>query len=446
MAEIVINDIEPIISYTAAGAETGYAYPFPIFDEDDLVVLEITTAGVINTLAKSTHYTVAGVGLANGGTITFSLVTYPSGATAGYRYVLYRDLAVSRGTDFLTGGDFKASTVNRELDKVIMMVQQNELEIKRGLGLQKADAEDELNFEIETAANRAGKLLSFGTNGDTVKGVTPASVALSDIDTLFSGLANGDFLYQESGNFVNKTTDEIKTILDLKLNNFAATGAPTVNDDSGDGYSIGSQWYDGSNDNMYHCLDATVGAAVWVQGDIVAADLGSAAVVDVVDIAGRLIDVQTFTAGGTWTKPANTNAVEVEVYAGSGGGAGVGSSPTAGGAGGNSAFGAHATATGGAAGTSLSNASFSRAANGIGSSGDFNGVGLPGGDGGKEAQGGSQWDMSEHGGHGGLSKKYITSGLGATETVTVGAAGTAGTGGEPGLPGQAGYVVVKSYT
>ncbi len=43
-----------------------------------------------------------------------------------------------------------------------------------------------------------------------------------------------------------------------------ATAAPTVNDDSGDGYAIGSRWFDITNDKEYVCLDASVGAAVWV--------------------------------------------------------------------------------------------------------------------------------------------------------------------------------------
>jgi len=43
----------------------------------------------------------------------------------------------------------------------------------------------------------------------------------------------------------------------------SSTVAPTVNDDSGDGYSVGSRWFDTSADKEYVCLDATVGAAVW---------------------------------------------------------------------------------------------------------------------------------------------------------------------------------------
>lgn len=46
-------------------------------------------------------------------------------------------------------------------------------------------------------------------------------------------------------------------------NNFAATVAPAVTDDAGDGYSVGSRWIDVTNDESYICLDATTGAAVW---------------------------------------------------------------------------------------------------------------------------------------------------------------------------------------
>jgi hypothetical protein len=47
-------------------------------------------------------------------------------------------------------------------------------------------------------------------------------------------------------------------------NNFSATAAPTVNDDSGDGYSIGSMWIDITNQNIYQAEDVSVGAANWI--------------------------------------------------------------------------------------------------------------------------------------------------------------------------------------
>ncbi len=47
------------------------------------------------------------------------------------------------------------------------------------------------------------------------------------------------------------------------INKIDATTAPTINDDSNDGYVVGSDWVDVTNDVYYICLDATVGAAVW---------------------------------------------------------------------------------------------------------------------------------------------------------------------------------------
>lgn len=47
------------------------------------------------------------------------------------------------------------------------------------------------------------------------------------------------------------------------LHKFDATTAPTSGDDSADGYSVGSGWFDINNDRIYECIDAAEGAAVW---------------------------------------------------------------------------------------------------------------------------------------------------------------------------------------
>ncbi len=58
--------------------------------------------------------------------------------------------------------------------------------------------------------------------------------------------------------------DKIK-IDALPLNNYTATTAPGVNDDSGVGYSVGSEWVDTTAGISYVCVDASSGAAVWLQ-------------------------------------------------------------------------------------------------------------------------------------------------------------------------------------
>lgn len=45
--------------------------------------------------------------------------------------------------------------------------------------------------------------------------------------------------------------------------NLSATVDPTVNEDSGDGYGVGSLWINTTGDKVFQCVDASVGAAVW---------------------------------------------------------------------------------------------------------------------------------------------------------------------------------------
>lgn len=49
----------------------------------------------------------------------------------------------------------------------------------------------------------------------------------------------------------------------LVKHNFAGGAAPTVNEDSGDGYSEGSIWINLASAQAYICVDDTAGAAVW---------------------------------------------------------------------------------------------------------------------------------------------------------------------------------------
>lgn len=51
--------------------------------------------------------------------------------------------------------------------------------------------------------------------------------------------------------------------LKIKGNKLDATQAPGVSDDSSQNYSVGSKWVDVTNDKVYFCTDATVGAATW---------------------------------------------------------------------------------------------------------------------------------------------------------------------------------------
>lgn len=67
--------------------------------------------------------------------------------------------------------------------------------------------------------------------------------------------------YTESG-AGDLTPESGGRVLNVHKSNVAAS-APSVNDDSADGYDIGSRWFDTSTGLMYVATDVTVGAAVW---------------------------------------------------------------------------------------------------------------------------------------------------------------------------------------
>lgn len=76
------------------------------------------------------------------------------------------------------------------------------------------------------------------------------------------------------------------SIYDMKvLDNLDSVTDPTVNDDSTLGYSRKSTWYNQSTGEIYRCIDASAGAAVWSLTTLTVDDLGTAALADSVDFA-----------------------------------------------------------------------------------------------------------------------------------------------------------------
>jgi len=90
------------------------------------------------------------------------------------------------------------------------------------------------------------------------KGDLIAATAADTVARLAVISGNGSSLVVASGE---------STGLKWQKNNYAASTAPAVGDDDGDGYSIGSIWIDTTGDAGYICVDASTGAAVWLPFD-----------------------------------------------------------------------------------------------------------------------------------------------------------------------------------
>lgn len=85
---------------------------------------------------------------------------------------------------------------------------------------------------------------------------------------------------------------------------------PTVNDDSTDGYAVGSLWINTTLDTIFTCVDNTAGAAVWKKQIVVEAwaDLASSSTVDLGSVSSdniRVTGTTTITSFGS-TAPAGT--------------------------------------------------------------------------------------------------------------------------------------------
>lgn len=80
-------------------------------------------------------------------------------------------------------------------------------------------------------------------------------------------LHNGPVIGRDGVAGAITATGATPNLLFIRKDNLSSNTSPTVNEDSGDGYQIGSIWLDTTADDWYGALDVTVGAAVWVQFD-----------------------------------------------------------------------------------------------------------------------------------------------------------------------------------
>lgn len=152
MAEhIRINDVAPRIQFVADGAGTSFTFPFAIFAAGDLQAF-------LNGVQQTTGFTVTGAGSTDGGTCSFA--TAPA---AGTLVTLRRRLPIRRTTDFQENGLLRARVLNDELDYQTATIQQLADDATRTLQFDPADPA--AGATLPPRAQRAGRILGFGTDG-----------------------------------------------------------------------------------------------------------------------------------------------------------------------------------------------------------------------------------------------------------------------------------------
>ena len=197
---IPISNVPRRVVLAASG--TGpYNFTFEILAASDVAVYRDDTL-----LTLTTDYTVT---INVNGTGFVTLVATPTGAT---QIAIVGNRNIQRTTDFVTGGDFFANTVNDEMDQQTIFAQQNAEGLARALQAPQTDPIS-INMTLPRASVRANKTLAFDINGNPTTGEVigdnrgnwAAGVAYNKRD-IVRDASNGNVYYANTAHTSSGTT------------------------------------------------------------------------------------------------------------------------------------------------------------------------------------------------------------------------------------------------
>lgn len=113
-----VSTASPVISYTASGSATVFPFPFKVLEQSHVIV---TLDG-----DEVSGYTAIGVGNDNGGYVSFSVA--PVGLL-----VIRRIVPLGRSEDYQASGALREDTLDGDLDRRVMQIQQIGEEAARSL-------------------------------------------------------------------------------------------------------------------------------------------------------------------------------------------------------------------------------------------------------------------------------------------------------------------------
>lgn len=168
---MAVTDQTPVTQHTGNASATAFAYTFLILQGSDLKVS-------VNGIVLTSGYTVGGVGNASGGTVTLS-----AAPASGAVVLLYRETVKARATDYQDSGDLLAATVNRDFDRVVMMVQEAVSGVSANAAALRAPNGEAL-APLPAAAERALRIQAYDADGQPtlIPGVDPGSAAALALD------------------------------------------------------------------------------------------------------------------------------------------------------------------------------------------------------------------------------------------------------------------------
>ena len=179
---ISVSDTTPRIEYTApSSGQTVFTVPFATEVATDInVYVNDVQATYVASLAgqTGTAFTLNNVGTASSTTVEFA------SSQKSVTIDIIRNGAISRTTDYNTGGFFDIETLNSELSRITRNLQDLELRIDQSI---KAPIQEGGTGTLPTASSRAGKLLAFDSSGNVT---TQTSAITEYLGAFASDLTN----------------------------------------------------------------------------------------------------------------------------------------------------------------------------------------------------------------------------------------------------------------
>jgi Pectate lyase superfamily protein len=207
MSSTFDRDPQPRIQYVGDGERTTFPFPFVVLNGDDLLVY------ANGNLA--TGFAITGLGEESGGEITFANAPAP-----GTSMTLLRRTEGIRETDFVDGAPFRAAAINAELDRIMMLIQEDREE--HGRSLRGLPAEGGLDFCLPGASERANRVLGFDSAGQ------PVAFGLTEIPD--SGDASGLMVTPEGASTARALGEHLATIVNVR--DFGAKGDGVTDDNA----------------------------------------------------------------------------------------------------------------------------------------------------------------------------------------------------------------------
>jgi hypothetical protein len=221
MADYPISNVPRRVQYVNSGVGP-YAFTFEVLVQTDIAVYRGSTL-----LTLTTDYTVT---INANGTGSVTLVTAGTG-----NITIVGARAIQRSSDYTTGGDLFASTLNTDLDSQTIYSQQLAETLDRTIKVPVTDAST-LNMQLPSSTARANKVFAFDSNGapqvstNTVAAIDAAVDTIESIASAPAGNSAG-ISHIASGSGAVATTVQAKLRESVNVKDFGAVG-DGVTDDS----------------------------------------------------------------------------------------------------------------------------------------------------------------------------------------------------------------------